>query len=423
MASAPPYKQRPAQLCNLPRLLEMMERRQLDGIFSYYATNVCYLSSYATASSAVLDEMSSYCAVVISRSEPDHPILIFPDFEINFFNYQPTWIKDIRPYRSLMAPIDKPDTQAIDLFLSAELMAKPWVQELRGKYEPSLVAGGVQALKDLGLEKGRVGFDNLSFAPEITKHLPEVVVADGYRGLKWVRMVKSDSELAVLREASALNQRAIELTVGEAGRGMTWFELNNAYYRHVLDLGGFVLEKGSMILFNPKGSDPTLQISTGLEQDYALEAGMHVMFDCHGKWNRYNWDGGKTWIVDGESSGAGARAAQSTAAAMAELMCAARPGQKLSDLARVGRQTIAKTSPELSEAAYIFFHGVGLENSDREWGGEADWTMDKGMVVSVHVAQPGLPTTRHYIEEVGVVTDDGIERFFTWDMAEPLTNT
>jgi Xaa-Pro dipeptidase len=422
MASKPPYKQRPAQLCNLPRLLEMMERRNLDGLFSYYATNVCYLSGYATASSAVLDEMSSYCAVVISRAQPDHPILIFPDFEVNFFNYQPTWIKDIRPYRSLMAPIDKPDTQAIDLFLSEELMAKPWVQEIRGKYERSLVAGGVRALKDLGLEKGRVGFDNLSFAPEITRHLPELDVADGYRGLKWVRMVKSDSELDVLREASALNQRAIELTVGDGGRDMTWFELNNAYYGHVLDLGGFVLEKGSMILFNPKGSDPTLQISTGLEQDYALQEGMHVMFDCHGKWNRYNWDGGKTWIVDGEPVGVGAKAAQSTAAAMGELMDAARPGEKLSDLSRVARQVIAKTSRHLSEAAYIFFHGVGLENSDREWGGEADWTMEKGMVVSVHVAQPGEPTIRHYIEEVGVVTDHGIDRFFTWDMAAPLTN-
>lgn len=420
--AVPPYKPRPEQLCNLPRLLEMMERRNLDGIFSYYAPNVCYLSGYATASSAVMDEMNSYCVVVISRAQPDHPILVFPDFEVNFFDHNPTWIRDIRPYRSLMAPVDKPDVQAIDLFLSEELMAKPWVQQIRGKYERSMIAGAVQAVKDLGLEKKRIGFDNLSFAPEITKHLPEIEVADGYRGLKWTRMVKSENELGVLREAQTLNQRAIELTVAQGGRGMTWFELNDAYFKNVLDLGGFVLEKGSMVLFNPKGSDPTLKISTGLEQDYVLEEGMHVMFDCHGKWNRYNWDGGKTWIVDGEPQGAGAQAARATSDAMAELMDVSRPGEKLSDLARAARQAMAKTSRDLSEAAYIFFHGVGLENSEREWGGDLDWAMEKGMVVSIHVAAPGDPKTRHYIEEVGLITDHGMDRFFTWDVSTPLTN-
>jgi hypothetical protein len=47
--------------------------------------------------------------------------------------------------------------------------------------------------------------------------------------------------------------------------------------------------------------------------------------------------------------------------------------------------------------------------------------MEKGMVVSIHVAAPGDPRSRHYIEEVGVVTDHGLDRFFSWDMS-PLTN-
>jgi hypothetical protein len=83
---------------------------------------------------------------------------------------------------------------------------------------------------------------------------------------------------------------------------------------------------------------------------------------------------------------------------------------------------MAGTNREMSEKAYIFFHGVGLENSDREWGGELDWTMEKNMVISAHVASPGGPKVRHYIEEVGVVTDHGVDRFFTWDATEPLVN-
>ena len=418
---APPYEPRPAQLCNLPRLLDMMEQRGMDAIFSYYAPNVTYLSNYATASSAVLDELNSYCVVIISRTQPDHPILIFPDFEINYFNYQPTWITDLRPYRSLMAPTDRPDT-SIDIFLSEELKTKDWVLELRDKYAPSLIAAAVTALQDLGLANGRIGFDNLSYAPEVTKRLPGIEVLDGYRGLKWVRMIKSDTEIALMRQSQRLNQEAITRTVADGGAGMTWFELNDAYFRNVIDLGGFVFDRGSMVLFNPKGTDPTLQISTGLEQDYTLEQGTHVMFDCHGRWNRYCWDGGKTWIVDGEPEGFGKQVAHATAMAMLELMDVCRPGMKLSDLSRAARTVMAMTNREMSEKAYIFFHGVGLENSDREWGGELDWTMEKNMVISAHVASPGGPKVRHYIEEVGVVTDHGVDRFFTWDATEPLVN-
>ncbi|QEC46974.1 aminopeptidase P family protein [Baekduia soli] len=418
---APPYEPRPAQLCNLPRLLDMMEQRGMDAIFSYYAPNVTYLSNYATASSAVLDELNSYCVVILSRTQPDHPILIFPDFEINYFNYQPTWIKDLRPYRSLMALADRPDT-SIDIFLSEELKTKDWVLELRDKYAPNLITAAVDALKDLGLANARIGFDNLSYAPEVTKRLPGIEVVDGYRGLKWVRMIKSDSEIALMRKSQRLNQEAITRTVAAGGAGMTWFELNDAYFRNVIDLGGFVFDRGSMVLFNPKGTDPTLQISTGLETDYTLEQGTHVMFDCHGRWNRYCWDGGKTWIVDGEPQGRGKAVAEATAMAMLELMDVCRPGMKLSDLSRAARKVMAKTDREMSEKAYIFFHGVGLENSDREWGGELDWTMEKNMVISAHVASPGGPNIRHYIEEVGVVTDHGIDRFFTWDATEPLVN-
>jgi Xaa-Pro dipeptidase len=146
------------------------------------------------------------------------------------------------------------------------------------------------------------------------------------------------------------------------------------------------------------------------------------MFDCNGRFNRYCWDGGKTWIVDGEPEGRGKQVAAATATAMLELMDICRPGMKLSELARSTRRVMAQTDREIAEQAYIFFHGVGLENSDREWGGDRDWTMEKNMVVSVHVAAPGGPTTRHYIEEVGVVTDHGLDRFFTWDATEPLVN-
>jgi len=41
-------------------------------------------------------------------------------------------------------------------------------------------------------------------------------------------------------------------------------------------------------------------------------------------------------------------------------------------------------------------------------------------VVAAHVVYPGDDRNRAYLEEIGVVTRNGLERFFTWDFA-PLT--
>ena len=50
---------------------------------------------------------------------------------------------------------------------------------------------------------------------------------------------------------------------------------------------------------------------------------------CHGTLDLYCWDGGKTWIVDGEPAGEAKRAAAATAAAAETLLDAMRPGGRI----------------------------------------------------------------------------------------------
>ena len=72
------------------------------------------------------------------------------------------------------------------------------------------------------------------------------------------------------------------------------------------------------------------------------------------------------------------------------------------------------------DSAVVYFHGVGLDNSEFEWGTPADWTMERGMVVAAHILYPGDARHRSYIEEIGVVGPHGMERFFSWSVHEPL---
>lgn len=164
------------------------------------------------------------------------------------------------------------------------------------------------------------------------------------------------------------------------------------------------------------------QMSTGLEDDFTLDTGMHVMFDCHGRYNNDNWDGGKTWVVGENLNAYDARIARACGDAMEEVLRAARPGIKLSRLQARGRRVLEGHNIPDSDTAFIYFHGIGLDNNEQEWGTPADWAMEEGMVIAGHIYYHGDDQRRYYIEEIGVVRPDGIERFVTWDVKEPLSN-
>src|SRR5256885_7633739 len=53
-------------------------------------------------------------------------------------------------------------------------------------------------------------------------------------------------------------------------------------------------------------------MTSGLE-DFVIEPGMHIMWDCHGTWAHYCWDGGKMWIVDDRPTGDARLIADATA--------------------------------------------------------------------------------------------------------------
>jgi len=143
--------------------------------------------------------------------------------------------------------------------------------------------------------------------------------------------------------ASALNRAAIERTVKTWDQGMSWRELNRAYHAAALDLGGFVRDPGAMVWGHPRGAESALTLQTGLE-DFQVERGQHVMFDCHGTLDLYCWDGGKTWVAGGEPRAEGRKNLRATAqvAGGVPAMCdGVTQGQPGMDLSLFSRDVIA----------------------------------------------------------------------------------
>ncbi len=410
----------PERFCNLDRLLHAMRERSLDGIVATGGLNVFYLSGL-NGIAHKSDEPRPY-AVVLSRHAPQDAVLVVADYYLGSVAQQPTWIRDVRSFRAVMLPLDLPPRDGdMDRFVPATARDLPWLPRARETYASGIGEACRRALADLSLDRARVAFDDLRFGRQLG--LDALQVADGYDPLMYARAVKTPAELNLLRRATRLNQRAIERTVASWQRGMTWREFNRAYHRAVIDLGGFVRDPGAMVWGHPRGADAAITLQTGLE-DYELAPGTHVLFDCHGTLDLYCWDGGKTWVVDGEPQGGARTAAKATATAAQAVLEAMKPGVKVSELQAVGRAAYRRAGASDPERAIIFFHGLGLSHMDIEQvradgTPNVDWVLEEDMVVPLHVLYPGGERERVWVEEVARVTPQGGEAFFDWGF-EPM---
>jgi Xaa-Pro aminopeptidase len=404
-------KSLPERFCNLERLLAAMTARGLDGILVSTALNIFYLSGFNGIAHKA-DEPRPY-ALAFSRHAPDHPVLVLADYYLATFLAQPSWVRDLRPFRAVMMPLDRaPKREDIDRFIPSGTNEISWLRAARNHYAFDMNSALRGALAELGLERGRIGFDDLALG-----HRLGADAVDAYDTLMFARAVKTPAEIELLRRATALNRAAIERTTKSWEKGMRWRELNRAYHAAAVDLGGFVRDPGAMVWGHPRGTDAALTLQTGLE-DFEVQRGEHVMFDCHGTLDLYCWDGGKTWVVGDEPQGEGKRNLRATAQVAEQLIAEMKPGTRPSALQTRGRELYRKAGVADADAAVIFFHGLGLSHWDVEER-TADWRFEAGMVVPLHMVYPGGETSRAWLEEVVLITEQGGEPFFGWGY-EPL---
>ena len=221
-------------------------------------------------------------------------------------------------------------------------------------------------------------------------------------------------EVRLLRDATWVNQQAIERTIRTWSRGTTWQEMIRTYHMAAVGLGGFVRDPGALVMANPPGFEPALYTQSGSE-DFVVEPGMHVMWDCHGTLQHYCWDGGKTWVVDDEPRGLARRDRRRDRRRHGRGP-AGRPARGADQRAAgEGRRALRQAGLANADHAFIFFHGLGLEHIDMEiTSSRQDWRLEEGMVVSGPRPGPGDDRHRSWLEEIFLVTAGGGDPFFTW---------
>jgi Xaa-Pro aminopeptidase len=405
------------RFCNLPRLLDRMERQRVDAVVAVQRPNVYYLSGYEPHSSVTLPESESCSAVILSRHQPEHPVLVVPDALLAYRLDHPSWVEDVRCFPTILLPFSEPITpESFDRFVPGAVRETPWGTNARRHYSADLLDACRSALVDLGLEGAHVGVDDLRFAGALERELP-IRAEDGYQLLREVRQVKTADEIALLRLAASVNQRAIEDMVATWTTGATWRRMIHAYHRAALDRGGFFREPGAVVLANPPSRDQAAYLSG--PEDFVVEPGSSMMLDCHGTVNHYCWDGGKTWVVAGERTGVAAAIERLCVDVCAEVEAALVPGARVSQVMNLGLSRIAGSGLPGAASALVFCHSLGMDHNDMAFPvgqDRLDWTVEAGTVAALHVLFPGDERTRFYIEDTVVVSPGGGASLYEWSM-------
>ena len=411
-----------AQLVDINRLVDLMTRRDIDAVVASSHQNLYYLSGL-NAVAQKSDEPRPF-AVVISRHAPDHPILVMPEYYVGAMARQGSWIEDIRPYRSMISPLDRTAQKSdLDRFIPDAVSNAPWIANARETYAETMVASLENALSDLKLTGSHIAFDDARLGLRVSESIEHL--ADGFGLLMSARSVKSPVEIEMLRISTSINQKAIESTIRQWTPGMSWLDLTHAYNVAATEAGGFVHDPGALVLASPSGSDTSVAFTEEFD-DFEIERGMRIMFDCHGTRDLYCWDGGKTWIVDGQPEDAATPAAIGTKNAMLSIHEKLKPGARVSNLVSTGRSAYAKSGVADPDACILFLHGLGLSHLDQEIGEEVDgsatgdFVLAENMTVAIHLLVPGGAKERFWLEDIALVTPNGADRIFTWDLDPQL---
>ncbi len=419
-----PFDGHTGRLCDIERACRIMEERELDGLVLSMTPHVYYFSNYFAKSSTGLHDNAAVAMVVFARRAPEAAVLLIPDTDSATVVQRGTWIDDVRVFGGFIPPLGTPIDAASFHRIVPEWVVErtSWGSAARAGFTGDRTAMLHRAMSDLGLSKGaRVGFDVIRSG---TTAPVGVQIVDGFGAVRKIRETKTPSEIALLRASARINELALQMAIDAWVPGMTWNELCHEYDVAAVRHGGFPHDPGGVAVANPPGKDPAWYIDPR-GPDHVLEPGTNVMFDCHGTFERYAWDGGKTWFVGDEPSNPlMQKVASVTEEALYAVYEALRPGVPVSILQQVGLEPFRSAGLPHADHVNIFFHNLGLDHIDREEGytpqpalpgGPADFTFEESSVATIHLVYPGSDRERYYLEDCFLTASDHVEKLFTWD--------
>ena len=298
--------------------------------------------------------------------------------------------------------------------------AMPWIDEMhgipimeaagliRGAFESTLVP----LLRAHDLDQSRIGIDECSFAQvqEFARSLPAVTLDDGDAVMHRARLVKSDSELAVMEEAAAIAEAVTESAIAAVAPGVRETEVAGEAMRTLYRLGGEMAHVATPFVASGERMAPPTRLCT----DKIIRDGDLVFIDIGAMWNGYFADMGRTTIC-GTPSRRQREVYTTVHDALAAGMAAMQPGNTNDDVARAIVDVAHDRGLGSNFISLFIGHGIGVGANEPPYIGEnlpgaETVTLEAGMTFAVEPliwvpGERGGAGVR--LEDTIVIEDDG----------------
>jgi Xaa-Pro dipeptidase len=298
--------------------------------------------------------------------------------------------------------------------------ADPWIADRRfwgpkwtyaGQSSPTergatsdVVASVAEALRERGLSDGRVGLEIEAIsAPRyqrLRELLPRAEFVEAASVLNELRIVKTETEIARLREVATATDAAIAAAYDALPGGPTELELQTV-------MAGVLVERGMAfgwcsVAYGPKGVtliEPT---------DLRPTPGEIVRIDLVGMHGGYYSDMSRVNAYARTPDDAAQRAHAAILETNAVLRREAGPGVRSSDLGRIAHETLGRFGyPMLAPQAG---HGIGRDVHEPPYLADWDTTVLRpGMVIDLEPAMRVAGVGSVNIEDMVLVIEGGCE--------------
>ena len=252
----------------------------------------------------------------------------------------------------------------------------PWIDQVEAvpiMEARGLIAGAVDAviapnIERLGMAGATIGVDELAYAQveELSRALPEASLADGDAVMQSARRVKSDLELAVMQEASAIAEAVTESAIAAVRPGVREYDIVAEAMHTLYRLGGEMAHLATPFVASGEHMSPPNRFAS----DKVIREGDLVFIDIGAMWNGYYSDMGRT-IICGRPSTRQQEIFTAVHSALHAATQAMRPGNTNDDVAAAVRAEGEKRGFGESFLSLFIGHGVGIGANEPPYVGEA----------------------------------------------------
>ncbi len=318
------------------KAVEQLKNNDLDGVLVWREENVRYLSSLRLQ--LLQYRGPNYHAVLLTSG--GDLVLFVSGGEIARVKETMPWIKNVQPISMLEEP-----TQ-VEYFATNVLR---------------------NTFKDFGLSGGKIGIDAMTFnlLEGYQKNLGGVTIKDGNKPLLDARVIKTQEEIKLIEEATALAEVVTQRGLNAIAPGVTEYGVVAEVLHKLFSMGGeFAHVAVPFVASGERMSPPTRFAS-----DKMIRSGDLVFIDIGASWNGYFGDLGRTTICGNPS-----RKQKEVYTAVYDAQMAGlakmRDGVTNDEVARVYKDKAAQHGFE-NNFIYLFIgHGVGVSPNEPPYIGE-----------------------------------------------------